>query len=48
VKWLVGGFAEIWVAYRENWQIGRISRNGWLVVALGMAALITLLVVAVG
>jgi hypothetical protein len=45
MNWLIGGMAEMYVAYRENRQLGQISRNGWLVTALFAAILIALLVV---
>lgn len=45
MNWIISGMAEMYVAYREDRQIGNISRNGWLVTALFAAILIALLVV---
>jgi hypothetical protein len=39
--------AEWYVAYRENWQLNRISGHAWLVGALFAALAITALVLTV-
>ena len=47
MKWLIGGMAEWYVAYREDWQLYRISKHAWTVGVLFAAVAITLLVITV-
>ncbi|BCI54994.1 hypothetical protein NIIDNTM18_42720 [Mycolicibacterium litorale] len=44
MEWFVEGTAEMYVAWREDWKLYRISRRAWLVTGLYVAAVIALLV----
>jgi hypothetical protein len=47
MTWYISQLAQWTVAKREDWQLNRMNRNGWLWLALHAAAVIALLVVVI-
>lgn len=48
IGWFMDGTAELVVAYREDWMVGDISRQTWLVVAVYFALFMALVVFLAG
>lgn len=44
MNWLISGMAELYVAYREDRQLYRISKQAWCVAALFATLFITAIV----